>query len=969
MGLSMIARRTAVFATTLASFLATCGEAFADDESPAAVRGDEAEAPLVADGEPESVLGVSSGDGGPAFAHAPRTAGCSAVAWSPDGHTLAVAGDELIRLWNSSTGKEVRRFAGHSRGTTAIAWSPDGRTIASGGNDDSLRLWDPLTGHELKRLHHLNKGKNFAWSPDGKMLASASDAGDAQFWDASTGEEIDRFRGRLSKVVSVAWSPDGKMLASGDHSHAVRLWDAASAQELRTFDGHAGPVDAVAWSPDGKVLASGAQDLSVRLWDIASGRELGRLSGHARSVTSLAWSPDGKMLASSAVFDGVHIWDGATGRELRVLAERRSAGAIAWSPDGTMLASVAKGDTVQLWEVTSGRELRAFEANSRGAASVAWSPNGKAVASAVYRNIIELWEAVSGRATGRLQGNLGTVQSIAWSPDGSMLASGGNERTIRVWDVATMSERRRLEGDVGSARAVAWSPKGQTLATGDSAGYVCIWDMPGGTRRYCFDVHTDSIESLAWSSTGTLLAVGAVGTIVVWDMKRESEVRRERLERLDTASVVAWRPNSFSLASFGDHDGAIWEPLGGYAVGNCAPGYDPVLGLAWTPSGQFLALADANRIRVCDTVSHSEPSIPSRWNRSVAWSPDGKTLAVGSDHDGLTTLWERQPKGFGLALAHWTGDGWAAWRAALPKEHRVLRAEPGTLVRRTNADGVLESLAPDGGRHPHLTAAVEVIRPAQPGVMGEATIAVRNAADATVAFWVELTRKPVAPGASQSAVALRLPPTRLRIEPGEIGRFSIEYISPTRENPRPRIEHLVLSLGHAHDEGKPMDVALELPFSAPRLAMAAGTPSYQGENLVVPVTLTNVGDRATGGDLGVTATFVAPDGRMADSDSQAVGHEGLAPNASTEFLWRAPRDAASAVPPVAIRLSVTEGRAPGMPERASRTGMVSTWTLESPLAKPRARWLRDAFVLPILAILGAATYWFRMRRKVGTRAA
>jgi WD40 repeat protein len=108
---------------------------------------------------------------------------------------------------------------------TSIAWSPDGRCLASGGDDHTIRLWDPATG---ACTHTLS--------------------------------------GHILTVDTIAWSPDGRCLASSSWDKTIRLWDPASGACTQTLSSHGLNLHSIIWSPDGRWLASGSEDETIRLW-------------------------------------------------------------------------------------------------------------------------------------------------------------------------------------------------------------------------------------------------------------------------------------------------------------------------------------------------------------------------------------------------------------------------------------------------------------------------------------------------------------------------------------------------------------------------------------------------------------------------------------------------------------------------------------------------------------------------------
>jgi len=71
----------------------------------------------------------------------------AALAWSPDGSRIAVAGAAPeVNVYDADTGARVAACSGHSAGIYSVGFSPDGATLATGGFDGTVRLYDAATG-------------------------------------------------------------------------------------------------------------------------------------------------------------------------------------------------------------------------------------------------------------------------------------------------------------------------------------------------------------------------------------------------------------------------------------------------------------------------------------------------------------------------------------------------------------------------------------------------------------------------------------------------------------------------------------------------------------------------------------------------------------------------------------------------------------------------------------------------------
>ena len=114
---------------------------------------------------------------------------CTTVAYHPGGHLLATGHhDHTVRLWDATTGQELRALLGHTALVSSVTFSPDSRLLASGCEDKTVRLWDAVTGHELRALSgHDASVRSVVFSPDGLSLASGSFDGTIRLWDVASG--------------------------------------------------------------------------------------------------------------------------------------------------------------------------------------------------------------------------------------------------------------------------------------------------------------------------------------------------------------------------------------------------------------------------------------------------------------------------------------------------------------------------------------------------------------------------------------------------------------------------------------------------------------------------------------------------------------------------------------------------------------------------------------------------------------
>ncbi len=469
------------------------------------------------------------------------------LAFSPDGRSLAVAGDKLVRIYDVDSGALITTLRGdRSRSSygsvNSVAYSPDGKHLLVGIFDyhprGSIRVYRTDQYDRIERLlpGHTSPCTFLRFNRDGKYLASSDSDGEICIWDWPAQKIIRRiaprnpdkpiidtleFADRGPSLISIEYDlphvyrvPDGAEIAPGPEMNPLVLgwmfdvisnrakWPVAltNNNSPRVYDFQ---LENRVWAAAGVGTSGGANKYWIGLWkarpmaqDAPPNPAAAVYDKHNWRVRKIAISPRRDLVASGDVFGEVHLWEAATGRQQRVIKSLgRSIYNAAIDPQMTRIAFGTKPDHANWGFNRYGRPTQIIDLRQR-----------------TIRGIDDTVDLID--ETQRI----GDLEVSVQPPHGSnqsyhLLKNRGGRPAGRY---------RLPSGRHPAVFTLLSQPSlgvAEPVLFGDDQGLLAMWDTAGDEMRRYYHGHNGMITSLSPAPNGKLFVTGSTDrTIRIWSL-------------------------------------------------------------------------------------------------------------------------------------------------------------------------------------------------------------------------------------------------------------------------------------------------------------------------------------------------------------------------------------------------------------------------------------------------------------------
>ncbi len=486
---------------------------------------------------------------------------CTGAEFSPDSRLLALPGiDHSLKVYDVSNGRVSSSFKGHAANIRSISFSSDGKRILSVSEDNMVYVWETSTGTQLRSFppdSGITGSIEAVFVAGSEQFAISSSAG-TKLLEISSGNQLnDRHWPEKNASISrdgrriALYSKYGKKVTIRDSSShlllsAVELNDFLVAAEfsddsenllittltegvvvrtgtgavLCTLRGHTDMVSAARMDRPSEHVVTASRDGVVKYWSVLNGAKENTIADSPSRVQSFPWTfskdsartatavqaetktelrnTEGMLIASgftgatsgrfsstgplvTASLDEVVVWNKASTQRIAVLDTNGKKVRQAQTVPGTDIIVVHfENGGLTLWNTITGKKISLDAFTDRVSDFVVHPKNGSLLLTSAEGDCL-LIDAVSGNQLKQFP-HRSEVRSVHFSPSGEQFATLDSLHTARIWSINADEPQHTLQEPGVRMSDAVWSADGRFVLTWDqySANGVCSWNLETG---------------------------------------------------------------------------------------------------------------------------------------------------------------------------------------------------------------------------------------------------------------------------------------------------------------------------------------------------------------------------------------------------------------------------------------------------------------------------------------------------------
>ncbi len=592
--------------------------------------------------------------------------------FSQDGQLLATGGiDQVILLWDMTSGKQIRTFSGHAKRIRTVKFSPDQSTILSVSADNTATIFEVVTGKVIRTFRKSNcEFSSGYFSSNGDFITILDNRDGVHVWKTNSGEFVGTFEKEFSAFIepSLIHPSENQILA-------LNGYEGAQVVSLNTLDTLVqfpfDKVHSMSFSPNGALVAISSRKLFASVFNAETGKLLYELRDGDDLCdgcnTKHVFSPDSRFLVTMSSQVGAILWDLTTGKKIRQFFELNERPTqLLVSPQGTYIL-VAFDSEIFVFDLKTGKEKIHTTSEFIDYMQFAFSPDESSIVLPNENNGIDIWSVARGKVAKTFSGYLNqsddsgielsysnwidqrilsAIQSkrkVLLSPNNESIVIGNVDSVALLIELSSGKVLQTFQGHSKSVIAFDFSADGKWLATGSADRLIKIWDVATGKEIMTLEGHQQLVFDVKFNANATELISGAWdGSIYTWNLKTKNYTYLD----LENSSpyCVGYSPDELYLVTANlDRDLSFWEKDVGEPFRNLVGFTNTVSEFDFSPDGKTMATSSWDgKVKIWNVLTGMLiAKMEAHQGRvlGVKYDPNGRFIA-SCGADNTIILWD-----------------------------------------------------------------------------------------------------------------------------------------------------------------------------------------------------------------------------------------------------------------------------------------------------------------------------------------